>query len=49
MILKPHVGSIINHIELIVSQNISKKTLPAKPLKILARYFIIMRLLSILS
>ncbi|CAF0910115.1 unnamed protein product [Brachionus calyciflorus] len=37
LILRPYVTSIINHIEKIVSLNMSKKTLPAKPLKILAR------------
>lgn len=37
VILKPYVGSIINHIERIVDANLSKKTLPSKPLKILAR------------
>lgn len=37
IILKPYVGSIINHIEKIVDLNISKKTLPTRPLKILAR------------
>ena len=37
LILKPYVSSIVNHIEKIVVLNMSKKVLPAKPLKILAR------------
>ena len=37
LILKPYVSSIVNHIEKIVVMNMSKKVLPAKPLKILAR------------
>lgn len=37
IILKPYVSSIVNHIEKIVVQNMSKKSLPTKPLKILAR------------
>ena len=37
LILKPYVSSIVNHIEKIVTLNMSKKVLPAKPLKILAR------------
>ena len=37
VILRPYVDSIVRHIEKIVAANISKKTLPAKPLKILAR------------
>ena len=37
MILKPYVSSIVTHIEKIVIANMSKKILPAKPLKILAR------------
>lgn len=37
MILKPYVGSIVDHVERIVISNMSKKSLPAKPLKILAR------------
>jgi hypothetical protein len=38
MILKPYVSSIVNHIEKIVAANMSKKNLPPRPLKILARY-----------
>ncbi len=38
MIIKPYVSSIVNHIEKIVIANMSKKALPAKPLKILARF-----------
>ena len=37
LILKPYVSSIVNHIEKIVVLNMSKKVLPSKPLKILAR------------
>jgi hypothetical protein len=37
IILRPYSSSIINHIERIVTDNMSKKHLPAKPLKILAR------------
>ena len=37
LILKPYVSSIVNHIEKIVVMNMSKKVLPSKPLKILAR------------
>ena len=37
LILKPYVCSIVNHIEKIVVLNMSKKVLPSKPLKILAR------------
>ncbi len=37
LILKPHVSSIVNHIERKVLANMSKKELPTKPLKILAR------------
>lgn len=37
MILKPYVSSIVNHIEKIVAANMSKKVLPSRPLKILAR------------
>ncbi len=37
MMLKPYVTSIINHIEKIVIANMSKKLLPTRPLKILAR------------
>jgi hypothetical protein len=40
MILKPYVTSIVNHIEKIVAANMSKKVLPSRPLKILARYSI---------
>ncbi len=36
-ILKPHVGSIVDHIDRIVTENLAKKVLPNKPLKILAR------------
>lgn len=36
-ILKPHVTSIVDHIERIVTENLAKKNLPSKPLKILAR------------
>lgn len=37
MVLKPYVTSIVSHVERIVINNMSKKTLPPKPLKILAR------------
>lgn len=37
ILLKPHVNSIINHIERIVTANMKKKSLPSKPLKILSR------------
>lgn len=37
IILKPHSGVIINHIEKLVIDNMAKKELPPKPLKILAR------------
>lgn len=37
VLLKPYVGSIVTHIERIVTENMSKKSLPAKPLKILSR------------
>jgi len=37
LILKPHVSSIVNHIERKVLANMGKKELPTKPLKILAR------------
>ena len=36
-ILKPHVSSIVDHIERIVTENLAKKQLPSKPLKVLAR------------
>lgn len=37
VLLKPYVASIVTHIEKIVTDNMSKKSLPAKPLKILSR------------
>ncbi len=37
IILKPYSNTIINHIEKIVLDNMSKKELPPTPLKILAR------------
>jgi U3 small nucleolar RNA-associated protein 20 len=36
-ILKPYVDSIVNHIEKIVIEGMTKKNLPPKPLKILSR------------
>jgi len=36
-ILNPHVSSIVDHIDRIVTNNLAKKVLPSKPLKILAR------------
>ena len=36
-LLRPYVASIVTHVETIVSANMSQKTLPSKPLKILAR------------
>lgn len=47
MILKPHVTSIVNHVEKIVIANSSKKVLPVKPLKILARFAILFSQLAI--
>ena len=37
IILRPYSTTIINHVEKIVIDNMSKKQLPPKPLKILAR------------
>ena len=37
IILRPYSSIIINHIEKIVINNMSKKELPSKPLKVLSR------------
>ena len=37
VMLQPHVETIVDHIERIVTENLAKKNLPSKPLKILAR------------
>lgn len=37
LILRPHVNSIVSHIEKLVTANMNKKALPSRPLKILAR------------